>query len=280
MTDQPTTAYTTIRPLPDGKTVHRTVEVVEGEVLVDLTAEGQVIGIETIGRDLPGALFDILRWVRAPAVQPTQPDPADTLMAALTADMFSPAVQQQINDLLDSDIRIGPELRQRLLAAAGRPLAERRAERNAKRLAAKAQPDPADDPYTTAAAEMTRDLHTFGRPVDAERLAATTASFAASEKFRAAVDAAVAHGERRARAELDAQLAADGFVAIRTDEWERMRHDLAECSALLANAEGDPGSLAMLYDTALAENLRLRAQVAKLVQTWTPFRTAGDDHDA
>jgi uncharacterized protein YuzE len=62
---QITTAYVHVRQLREGEHVARTVEVLPGELMVDVDADGAVLGIETIGKMVDiDTLYQIVRAVR------------------------------------------------------------------------------------------------------------------------------------------------------------------------------------------------------------------------
>jgi uncharacterized protein YuzE len=66
-TDPDAATYLHIRLLPTGYTVHRTVEIIDNDVLVDLDEESKVLGIERLGGPMDLDAFGaVIRWLRAP----------------------------------------------------------------------------------------------------------------------------------------------------------------------------------------------------------------------
>ena len=135
-----------------------------------------------------------------------------------------------------------------------------------------------DDPYTPAA-------HAWYTTSDHKIFSWSIAEMANSPAFRAAVDAAVAWGRQQERAELDATLAADGFVAVRTDEWrdyERWRAG-GELVTLYAVDNGQPDLDRRALWRMAGEDCPFPGVHNVQRQAWYgPVQpiTAGDDHDA
>jgi uncharacterized protein YuzE len=66
-TDPDAATYLSIRPLRPGQVVHRTIEVIAHDLLVDLDEDGRVLGIERISGMVDfGAFSAVIRYLRAP----------------------------------------------------------------------------------------------------------------------------------------------------------------------------------------------------------------------
>lgn len=59
-------SYYTFRTLADGETVARTIEIVPSEVMLDVDADGRVLGCEVLGEhnwfSVMGRILDASRW--------------------------------------------------------------------------------------------------------------------------------------------------------------------------------------------------------------------------